>query len=96
MFGLLQLAYFSLGDHDFFHIYLHPLVELRRVNGFNRLLFDEDNSSLPAQMEEMGIATFFINNCNIMVFVLFFQVLVSFLVFCLGRAFGSPKAKKIG
>ena len=35
LFGVLQLAYFDLADHDFLHLYLAPLAEFKLFNGLN-------------------------------------------------------------
>ena len=35
LFGVLQLAYFTLADHSFFHSYLAPLTSFKTLNGIN-------------------------------------------------------------
>ena len=35
LFGVLQLAFFNLADHDFLNIYLAPLAEFKTFNGIN-------------------------------------------------------------
>lgn len=37
LFGVLQIAYFSLADHSFVNIYLSPFLKWRFMNGFNFL-----------------------------------------------------------
>lgn len=39
LFGVLQLAYFSISNHDFVNIYLGPLKYMKLSNGFNLKLF---------------------------------------------------------
>ena len=35
LFGVMQLAYFSLSSHDFINIYLGPLKNMKLSNGLN-------------------------------------------------------------
>ena len=35
LFGVLQIAYFSLADHSFVNMYLSPFLDWRYMNGFN-------------------------------------------------------------
>lgn len=44
LFGVLQLAYFSLAEHSFLNIYLAPLLKLSSFNGFNVGLLPETSS----------------------------------------------------
>lgn len=48
LFGVLQLAYFSLSSHTFLNIYLGPLVKLRAMNGINVGLVKEHGNVPPA------------------------------------------------
>ena len=47
LFGVLQLAYFDLAEHDFLNVYLAPLVSFRSTNGYNKKVNSE--SSQPPQ-----------------------------------------------
>lgn len=46
LFGVLQLAYFSLASHSYFDLYLSPFTGLRSTNGLNVNLM-ADNSKIP-------------------------------------------------
>jgi hypothetical protein len=70
LFGVLQLAYFSLSSYDFMSIYLNPLTQFRMFNGLN-LGFVKENGSLPPSLQNMGMFSNFINNCNLMLILLF-------------------------
>ena len=35
LFGVLQLAYFTLSSHDFLNLYLSPLISFKTFNGLN-------------------------------------------------------------
>lgn len=46
LFGVLQLAYFSLSLQSFMNIYIAPLVGLRTMNGLN-IEFAHEKNTLP-------------------------------------------------
>lgn len=69
LFGVLQLAYFSLSEHTFLNVYLAPLTSLKMMNGLN-VGIGHESGEVPSSFKNMGVAGNFINNCNIMLFVL--------------------------
>lgn len=40
LFGVLQLSYFALIEHDFIILYLQPLTKFRTFNGLNLILLE--------------------------------------------------------
>jgi hypothetical protein len=80
----MQLAYFSLSEHSFLNIYLAPLIKLKSFNGFNTELSDE-LVKLPDSYQRMSIVSNFINNCNIMLFLMLVELLVSCCLFLVGK-----------
>lgn len=40
LFGILQLSYFALIEHDFVVLYLQPLTKFRTFNGLNLMILD--------------------------------------------------------
>lgn len=39
LFGVLQIAYFTLSSHSYLNIYLEPLTKFRSLNGLNLKFF---------------------------------------------------------
>lgn len=69
LFGVLQVAYFSLGSQDWLNIYLEPLTQFRSFNGLNIVLFT-DEGQLPPNLSIMQVNSSFFNNFNIMFIVM--------------------------
>ena len=76
LFGVLQLAYFSLAEHSFLNIYLSPLVSFKLFNGLNLQLFSE-TSYVTVILKDMGVASNFLNNWNIMLVVFYAYLLAA-------------------
>ena len=51
LFGVLQLSYFSLGNHDFLHVHLAPLASFKSFNGLNVEVEEEDNEDMPEKLK---------------------------------------------
>ena len=76
---MLQLAYFALGSYTSLDIYLAPLVEFKKSNGFS-LDFLLSNVPTSSILQFIGVNSSFLNNVNVMLFVMVaVTLLVSFL-----------------
>ena len=95
LFGVLQLAFIDLAAYDFVNINLSPLLGLRSFNGVNVRL-NQENSSPPSHISEMGIYSSFANNFNIMYFLMIFELLIGLILRVVGGNFGWKLGKKIG
>lgn len=72
LFGVLQLAYFNLSDHDFVNLYLSPLLSWRYLNGFNfnlNNLLSQPNT-VPLNVQAIEYGSSFMANINVMFLVL--------------------------
>ena len=95
MTGLLQLAYFSLADQDFMPLYLAPFAGMREMNGLNLAFFDEE-IQLPLMTQELGVSAAFLNNCNLMVLLMFCVGVVGLVLYQFGQLLGLDKCKYAG
>jgi hypothetical protein len=84
MFGVLQLAYLSLGSHDQLSPFLAPLVDLRMTNGLT-LPYDEPSQYLPSRLSSLGFVSSFLGNCNAMALLLGGWCLMAVLFYLLAR-----------
>ena len=96
LFGVLQLAYFNLSDHDFINLYLSPLLSWRFLNGFNLNLGSEINlpNTVPSNVEAIEYGSSFVANINVMFFVLVVELLIGLLLTALSYKF--KKLEKVG
>lgn len=78
LFGVLQLAYFSLGSYSYLNIYNAPFSLLKVTNGFNleELLPDIHASKI---LEYLQLSNNFLNNFNLML-ILPISLILIFLV----------------
>lgn len=81
LFGVLQLSYFALAEQSFLNLYLAPMLDFKLVNGFNMAILNEQGA-VPKNLQDMKIASSFLNNCNIML-LLFYVYLGIVGVVCL-------------
>lgn len=96
LFGVLQLSYFTLSSHDFLNIYLRPLTSFRTFNGLNVGVVNENAERVPENYKDMNVASSFINNCNIMLLVLFGELLISIVTYVVGKLIHSTTTQKVG
>lgn len=88
LFGVLQLAYFSVSSHySDINMYIYPIVGLKASNGANFDYYDENNDSFYQSMpnvlkKDTKINGYFANNFNVM-----FLILVGFSII-LGTVYG--------
>lgn len=92
LFGVLQLAYFSLSEHTFLNVYLAPLTSLKMMNGLN-VGIGHESGEVPSSFKNMGVAGNFINNCNIMLFVLLAEVVVAGIAYIVAKLAHSQKVQ---
>jgi hypothetical protein len=93
--GVLQLAYFSLAQHDNVNAFLEQFMRINEVNGFNPKIIEDNTAVLPGQVSSLGIDSLFINNCNLMFFLIITEVAVAGILFGLSH-FVSKFAGKLG
>ena len=79
---MLQLAYFALGSYTSLDIYLAPLVEFKKSNGFSVdfLLSNVPTSSI---LQFIGVNSSFLNNVNVMLFVMIGVTLILYSLYLL-------------
>lgn len=94
LFGVLQLSYFTLSSHSFLNLYLSPLVNFRTFNGLNVGITNE-SSELPESYKKMGVAGIFLNNCNVMLFLLFGWFIATVLFYIVSKLVGKTKVQEI-
>lgn len=89
LFGVLQLAYFTLPSHGSLDIYLEPLTYLKISNGFNSHLQDESPFALPLSISNLKLDSEFLNNFNVMALVAFGFMSVVALLYLNARLKGN-------
>lgn len=94
MFGVLQLAYFSLSEYDFFPLFLYPLRNFKTFNGLNINLFS-DKVEIPLSLKQMNLSATFLNNCNIMIIVLFAELLIAVTLCIVSKFVALKKLRQI-
>lgn len=95
MFGVLQLSYFTLGSHSFLNSYLEPFVGFKSFNGVNVGVVRE-SSELPEGIARLGLSGTFINNCNIMLILLFGQLILAFSIYIVAKIKSNARLQYIG
>ena len=55
------------------------------MNGYNAPLFEEDNSSVSDSVKELNVMAEFLNNCNIMMFIMFGVLVVGGVILLLSK-----------
>ena len=86
LFGLLQLLYIDLSTQTFLTLYSYPLTKFGSVNGPSVQLTEEE-FNLPKILSEMEIGSpSLLNNCNIVLFLVLFELVLSVTLFLLSSA----------
>jgi cysteine-rich repeat protein len=97
LFGVLQLAYFTLGSHDFANIYLAPLAKFKTFNGLNLMFLEEPSSeNLPLSLSSISVHSNFLNNCNIMLILLVVELFIGIILWIVGRCIRIFRIHHIG
>lgn len=96
LFGVLQLAFFSIANMNDVNTLLAPISEMKGVNGLN---LDIDNSErtknrllqstalTPERVQTIGYAANFLRNCNLMFLVVMAIILVALLLYIASYCF---------
>lgn len=87
LFGVLQLSYFTLMSHSYFDLYLSPLSKFRSFNGLNVKLFEE-TAPLPDSIKSLEMYRGFLNNFNVMFFVILLILTVALVLYLVGKYMG--------
>lgn len=83
LFGVLQLAYFSLVSYDFLGLYMEPLTKFKIFNGLNIPFITEPDQ--PPAFQLLNFSTNILNNCNIMFFVMIGELVISLFLYLISK-----------
>jgi hypothetical protein len=81
LFGVLQLAYITLGNIDSVNNLLQPLSILKGVNGFNIPLVGSSSSTQPSRIKSIGYNANFLENCNLMLLLMLAEILIAVIIY---------------
>jgi hypothetical protein len=83
LFGVLQLAYISLGSIDQLNVMLAPLLALQGSNGLSIPLVHSQKSELPRRIKGINYYPDFLDNFNVMLLLMvceFFIAIIFYLI----------------
>jgi hypothetical protein len=84
LFGVLQLAYFSLASHDKVNLYLEPLLKWKYLNGYN-VETTQPSINVSSSINLIGYKDNFFFNINFMFALLFLDLIVGFIVYQIAK-----------
>lgn len=84
LFGVLQLAHFSLATHDSVNMYLQPLLKWKYVNGFN-VETNHPNSKVSNTLSLMSYKDNFFYNINFMFAVLLVNLIIGGIIYYVAK-----------
>ena len=61
------------------------MTAFKSLNGYNVPLFEESNDSVSNSVKEINVTSEFLNNCNIMIFIMFGVLVVGGVLFIVGK-----------
>lgn len=79
LFGVLQLAYFSVGSIDSVNILLTPLMDMKILNGLSIPFVGSSTDPLPRRVKEIDYYPSFLDNFNVMFLILFAEIILAIL-----------------
>lgn len=82
LFGVLQLAHFSLATHENVNIYLKPLLQWKYVNGYN-VQTDNSLTKVSNNIYHMGYKDSFFYNINFMFALIFLNLILGVIFYFL-------------
>ena len=85
MFGVLQIAYFSVGSLNNVNLMMVGLMNMKNVNGLSIPFVRSSNSPLPKRMKSIGYFPSFLDNMNIMAVLIFVILAISIFGFILSK-----------
>lgn len=85
MFGVLQIAYFSVGSLDNVNLMMVGLMNMKNVNGLSIPFVKSSNSPLPKRMKSIDYFPSFLDNMNIMAVLIFAILSISIFGFILSK-----------
>jgi len=71
LFGVLQLAYFSVGSIDSVNVLLSPLMNMKGLNGYSQPISHSKSEDLPRRVKEIRHYPSFLDNFNVMFLLMF-------------------------
>lgn len=97
LFGVLQLAYFTLGNVDLVNLLLTPLMNMKGLNGLNIPFANSDSSILPKRVKSIGYSPNFLDNCSVMLILVLAEMAVALIIYFLAFLIKSqsPRLYKI-
>ena len=80
LFGVLQLAFFSLASHDKVNLYLQPLLQWKYVNGYN-VETSQPSINVSNSINLMGYKDNFFFNINFMLALLLLDIIIGVVMY---------------
>ena len=80
LFGVLQISFLNLMNHDKLNMNLYPLIDFKFFNGLNFKLVDEGNDQIPSNILDMKMESEFLNNFNVMFFVSIMALIAFYVI----------------
>jgi hypothetical protein len=84
LFGVLQLAYISLGSIDEINVMLAPLLSLEASNGPSVPLVNSQGD-LPKRIEGINYSCNFLDNFNVMLILMICELFIGVAVYLIGK-----------
>jgi hypothetical protein len=81
LFGVLQLAYFSVGSIDSVNVLLSPLMSMKGLNGYSQPITSSTDEGLPRRVKEINHYPSFLDNFNVMFLLLFLELFVGAVIY---------------
>jgi hypothetical protein len=90
LFGVLQLAYFSLGSIDSVNVLLSPLMRMKELNGYSTPVMGSSSAVLPQRVKGINFYPSFLDNFNVMFLLLFLELFVGVVLYLLIKIADAP------
>ncbi len=95
LFGVLQISYLNLMNHDKLNMNLYPLIDFKFFNGLNFKLIEEENDQIPSNILNMKMESEFLNNFNVMFFVSILALITLYVINRVAHFTKNKSLKKI-
>lgn len=96
LFGVLQISYLNLMNHDKLNMNLYPLIDFKFFNGLNFKLVDEGNDQIPSNILDMKMESEFLNNFNVMFFASILALITFYVINRVAQFSKNKSLEKIG
>lgn len=88
LFGVLQLAYFSIGSIDSVNVLLSPLMNMKGLNGYSQPITESKNKDLPRRVKEIKHYSSFLDNFNVMFLLMFVELFIGAVIYVFTKITG--------